>query len=176
MTAESIMPKKDRLILWFKEIRNDDVALVGGKVASLGEMLGKLKEKGVKVPNGFAITVRGYNLFIKQSPGLQEHIEAELQKVRSVFQNLQNSKEILDSHSSESEGPVSEGAKRKYNESNRTFQLVLEESGVRIRERIYQASLPEVLAKEIDRAYKVLSQEIGLDNSRRNQTKGNRRI
>ncbi len=42
----------------------NDIALVGGKNASLGEMIGSLKVLGVKVPEGFAVTAEGYRLFI----------------------------------------------------------------------------------------------------------------
>ncbi len=42
----------------------EDVALVGGKNASLGEMISSLKPLGVKVPEGFAVTADGYRLFI----------------------------------------------------------------------------------------------------------------
>ena len=46
-------------VRWFKDLRNSDVALVGGKNASLGEMYATLAPKGVRVPNGFAITAAG---------------------------------------------------------------------------------------------------------------------
>ena len=54
-------PRDKRLILWFKELRNEDVGLVGGKNASLGEMLSQLTGKGVKVPNGYAVTAYAYH-------------------------------------------------------------------------------------------------------------------
>jgi pyruvate,water dikinase len=47
-------------IRWFREIRLADVALVGGKTASLGELYGELGAAGVRVPNGFAITADAY--------------------------------------------------------------------------------------------------------------------
>ncbi|MBW2312404.1 MAG: pyruvate, water dikinase, partial [Deltaproteobacteria bacterium] len=47
--------RDQRLILWFDEIGIDDVPLVGGKNASLGEMYQKLTDKGVNIPGGFAI-------------------------------------------------------------------------------------------------------------------------
>jgi pyruvate,water dikinase len=47
-------------IRWFKEIGIDDVPLVGGKNASLGEMYQNLTADGVRVPNGFAITAEAY--------------------------------------------------------------------------------------------------------------------
>ncbi|MGZ8547577.1 MAG: phosphoenolpyruvate synthase [Sulfuricurvum sp.] len=45
----------------------DDIALVGGKNASLGEMIGSLKVLGVKVPEGFAVTAEGYRAFIEHN-------------------------------------------------------------------------------------------------------------
>src|SRR5687768_3220114 len=55
------------LIQWFDDIGIDDVLLVGGKNASLGEMYRELAEKGVKVPNGFAITAEAYRFFLRES-------------------------------------------------------------------------------------------------------------
>jgi pyruvate,water dikinase len=54
------MDKRDRFILWFNEIAIEDVPLVGGKNASLGEMAQNLIPKGISIPNGFAITARAY--------------------------------------------------------------------------------------------------------------------
>jgi pyruvate,water dikinase len=49
-----------RYTRWFREIRNTDVPLVGGKNASLGEMYSALSSQGVRVPNGFALTAQSY--------------------------------------------------------------------------------------------------------------------
>ena len=43
---------------WFGDIRLHDVAAVGGKNASLGELYSALSDRGVRVPNGFALTLR----------------------------------------------------------------------------------------------------------------------
>ncbi|MCK9372714.1 MAG: phosphoenolpyruvate synthase [Sulfuricurvum sp.] len=45
----------------------EDIALVGGKNASLGEMIGSLKSLGVKIPEGFAVTAHGYRAFIEHN-------------------------------------------------------------------------------------------------------------
>lgn len=47
-------------VRWFKDLRNTDVALVGGKNASLGELYSALTPQGVLVPNGFALTAEAY--------------------------------------------------------------------------------------------------------------------
>ena len=51
-------PQSD--VRWFKDIRLEDVGLVGGKTASLGELYGALSGSGVLVPNGFALTATAY--------------------------------------------------------------------------------------------------------------------
>jgi pyruvate,water dikinase len=61
----AVKGKHERNVLWFNEIGISDIPLVGGKNASLGEMHGRLVEKGVAVPNGFAITARAYRHFLK---------------------------------------------------------------------------------------------------------------
>ena len=52
-------------IRWFEDIGAGDVASVGGKNASLGEMVRNLGRHGIKVPPGFAITADGYWHFIE---------------------------------------------------------------------------------------------------------------
>ncbi len=65
-------------ILWFKEIGIEDVPLVGGKNASLGEMYQHLSSKGVKVPNGFAITAEAYKHLLKDA-GIEQAIRDALE-------------------------------------------------------------------------------------------------
>ena len=63
-----------KFILWFNEIGIGDVPLVGGKNASLGEMYQQLESKGIRVPNGFAITAYAYRYFLKYA-GIEEEIK-----------------------------------------------------------------------------------------------------
>lgn len=51
----------------FSEIHLEDIALVGGKNSSLGEMFSELSSKGIKVPDGFAVTSEGYWNFLSES-------------------------------------------------------------------------------------------------------------
>jgi pyruvate,water dikinase len=64
-----VNPKSDATssILWFEEIGINDVPNVGGKNASLGEMVRELTSKGVKVPNGFAVTAAAYRGFLREA-------------------------------------------------------------------------------------------------------------
>jgi pyruvate,water dikinase len=64
----------------FEEIGIDDIALVGGKNASLGEMIGELKDQGVAVPEGFAVTAEAYK-YLLQSTGIDEEIKQILSKL-----------------------------------------------------------------------------------------------
>ena len=66
--------KRSEYVRWFDEIGIDDIPLVGGKNASLGEMCRELKGKGVKVPDGFAITADAYRYVLRKA-GLDEKIK-----------------------------------------------------------------------------------------------------
>ncbi|MAE43228.1 phosphoenolpyruvate synthase [Candidatus Woesearchaeota archaeon] len=61
------MNKKKAFILWFKDLTIKDVPLAGGKNASLGEMYRNLGKKGVKVPDGFAVTAYAYGYLLKKA-------------------------------------------------------------------------------------------------------------
>ncbi|MEY9626369.1 phosphoenolpyruvate synthase [Sinorhizobium fredii] len=54
----------DASIIWFEDVRRSDIASVGGKNASLGEMITALCAHGIRVPNGFATTADAYWRFI----------------------------------------------------------------------------------------------------------------
>jgi pyruvate,water dikinase len=66
-----------RFIRWFREVGLSDVASVGGKNASLGELYRELTPAGIRVPNGFAITADAYRHFLR-SAGLEGEIRATL--------------------------------------------------------------------------------------------------
>ncbi|MEH2086781.1 phosphoenolpyruvate synthase [Nostoc sp.] len=76
----SLSAQERSLILWFDEIGIADIPVVGGKNASLGEMIQQLTPKGINVPTGFATTAYAYRNFI-QSAGLEA-------KLRKLFADL----------------------------------------------------------------------------------------
>ncbi|MTI67341.1 MAG: phosphoenolpyruvate synthase [Firmicutes bacterium] len=91
-------------ILWFNEIDKEDISLVGGKGANLGE----LTQKGVNVPPGFCVTASAYDNFIKIT-NIKEKIETILnnidiednknltdgsKKIRKLITNLEIPKDI----------------------------------------------------------------------------------
>ncbi|RAW91331.1 phosphoenolpyruvate synthase [Photorhabdus laumondii] len=70
------MPNNDltpRNVLWYNQLGMHDIDRVGGKNASLGEMITHLSELGVSVPNGFATTAQAFNDFLEQS-GVNQRI------------------------------------------------------------------------------------------------------
>jgi pyruvate,water dikinase len=71
---------KHEYILWFDEIGIEDVSLVGGKNASLGEMYQALQSKGIQVPNGFAITAKAYWELLKEAQ-LEDFLRDQLEKL-----------------------------------------------------------------------------------------------
>ncbi|MDN5308827.1 MAG: pyruvate, water dikinase [Methanolobus sp.] len=61
-----------KYIRWFEEITIDDVPLVGGKNASIGEMYRELTGKGIRIPNGFTVTADAYWHVLESSGSLDE--------------------------------------------------------------------------------------------------------
>jgi pyruvate,water dikinase len=99
-----------KFVKWFEEIGAKDVALVGGKNASLGEMVRNLSEKGVDVPSGFAITAEAYKYMVEKLgisqkirdtlAGLDTHDMNNLaergEKIRNLIENSPCPKELED--------------------------------------------------------------------------------
>ncbi|MDE1944552.1 MAG: phosphoenolpyruvate synthase, partial [Patescibacteria group bacterium] len=67
----------DPFILWFDNVSMDNVAQVGGKNASLGELIRAVEPKGVRIPHGFAVTAAAYYHYLKET-GLDIFIEDTL--------------------------------------------------------------------------------------------------
>ena len=105
------MSKKKRskeFILWFDELGIEDVPLVGGKNASLGEMYRLLTKKKVRIPNGFAVTAYAYHYLLEKAK-VKDHIKKALkglnthnirdlakrgQKVRNIILNAHFPEEL----------------------------------------------------------------------------------
>lgn len=68
---------KDNLVLWLNEVGMEDIELVGGKNASLGEMIKNLSPLGIKVPMGFVVTSKAYWYFVEYN-NLKEKIRETL--------------------------------------------------------------------------------------------------
>ena len=74
------MKKEEKNVITLLEATSDDVNLVGGKNASLGEMITELVPKGINVPGGFAVTATGYWKYIEEN-----NFKEDLEK---IFDNL----------------------------------------------------------------------------------------
>lgn len=70
-----------KYIRWFNELSINDVPLVGGKNASLGEMYRELMPHGIRVPNGFAVTAEAYYDMLKQHNSAEGTAWQELQAI-----------------------------------------------------------------------------------------------
>jgi len=79
--------KENNYVRWFENLTSEDAPSVGGKNASLGEMIAALGEKGVRVPGGFATTAGAYWAFVEAND-----IEDEM---REHLNDLQNGAESL---------------------------------------------------------------------------------
>ncbi len=82
------MDKSSMFILWFDQLGIEDVSYVGGKNASLGEMYINLTGRGVRIPNGFAVTAYAYRYFLEKA-GIKEQIRDILKDLNTGdMQNL----------------------------------------------------------------------------------------
>src|SRR5687768_5262908 len=67
-------------VAWLKDLRMADLERVGGKNASLGEMMSGLAAAGIRVPGGFATTAQAFREFLGVN-GLDKRIEERVNKV-----------------------------------------------------------------------------------------------
>ena len=80
----------EKFVLWFNELELKDIPQVGGKNASLGEMIRELTSKGVHVPDGYAITAHAYQYLLK-SAGITDKIHEILSDLDTHdIQNLKD--------------------------------------------------------------------------------------
>ena len=100
--------KEKAFVLWFDQLGIENVPLVGGKNASLGEMYRELTPKGVKIPNGFAITAYAYDYILDKAgakgkikdilKGLNtsdmENLAERGHKIRELIRNLEMPAEV----------------------------------------------------------------------------------
>ena len=83
------MASRNNYIQWFSDLNQDDVKEVGGKNASLGEMISVLKEKKIAVPDGFATTAQMYRDYLEEN-NIKDDIVEELKKLKKSGENLES--------------------------------------------------------------------------------------
>ena len=96
MTRKEAMggPMNDQRVLWFEDLDAGDVARVGGKNASLGEMIRALSGEGIRVPAGFATTADAYRELVAQND-LGARVQAELAAWRSGGKSLEHAGQTI---------------------------------------------------------------------------------
>lgn len=131
-----------RSVRWFDDLSSDNVAEVGGKNASLGEMIRSLKDKGVRVPDGFATTADAYNLFIEEN-NLKAKISEHIDKLKSGDQSLENTGSAI--RKLIKRGSFPETVAEKISEAYRRLcdQYDTDEVGVAVRSSATAEDLPE---------------------------------
>ncbi len=130
------------LIRWFSDLNRDDGDQVGGKNASLGEMIASLRSAGIRVPDGFATTASAYWQFIDAND-LRDRITETLGELNEDRSNLQDVGERVRAMILESEHPQSlaEAIRGAYRELAQT--LGRESLDVAVRSSATAEDLPE---------------------------------
>lgn len=111
------MIREASLVRWFTDLGREDTAIVGGKNSSLGEMVSRLEESGIRVPGGFATTADAYWAFLKANE-LKPRMTKKLEELDKQGKNLATigkavRKMILDA---EIPAPLVEAITRSYHE------------------------------------------------------------
>jgi len=127
-------------IKFFNEVGKDDIGLVGGKIASLGEMTQNLTNLGLKVPYGFAVAVHAYSLILDfnfieingHQKTLREYINDQLKSIDRELRS-ENPEDIL----------------------------IVKKITIGIRKAIEKARYPSELRRQIITAYRKLEQMTG---------------
>ena len=85
---------KQNYVRLLHEVGLDDIFIVGGKNASLGEMIRGLSSSGIRVPGGFATTADAYRYFLHEN-GLTEKISSLLKSFQEGLTDLEQTGETI---------------------------------------------------------------------------------
>jgi len=124
------------------ELGNDDVAIVGGKNASLGEMIRSLKEQNVRVPGGFATTADAYREFLSAND-LDKRLKDKLGELDGGQESLAKTGEAIRKMIREGEFPdeIAEAIRKAYRELSEREET--ENLAVAVRSSATAEDLPE---------------------------------
>ena len=136
------MGKANRSIRWFEELRSGDVPVVGGKNASLGEMIHALKAEKVRVPEGFATTADAYREFLEAN-ALTEKIRDQLDKLDRGKQPLDKAGKAIRSLFLRAEfpSPIADAIRQAYEDLCQHYKT--DEVDVAVRSSATAEDLPE---------------------------------
>ena len=135
------MPQTD-FVLWLDAVNNQDIDRVGGKNASLGELIGSLKSQGIRVPDGFAITAAAY-WAILDTNDLEPKIHKELDKFAQEKQSLAKTGKAIRRMIQRATLPeeLEADIRKAYRELSRRYQV--EEADVAVRSSATAEDLPD---------------------------------
>ncbi len=136
------MAQEHETIRWFDEIGSDEVGSVGGKNASLGEMIQTLKSEGIRVPDGFATTASAYRTMLEANE-IEDTIRTEIDALRTGERPLdQVGKRIRRRflHAGIPE-PIERSIREGYRELSRRYEV--DEVDVAVRSSATAEDLPE---------------------------------
>lgn len=136
------MVDKDDFVLWFDDLSSDDLPRVGGKNASLGEMVKQLKKKDIRVPDGFATTTRAYWLFLSENE-MEEKIVQLLDDYQKDKKTLQVTGKAIRKLFNDAKMPeaLSRAVREAYQELGRRYDA--ERVDVAVRSSATAEDMPE---------------------------------
>lgn len=119
-------------IAWFENLRNEDVPRVGGKNASLGEMVQQLASRGVRVPGGFATTADAYRAYVEAN-GIHSALAQGMQALKDGRATLHETGEAARRLFLEGQFPqeIAEAIREAYRELSRRGGVELASVAVR---------------------------------------------
>ena len=109
---------------WLEDLTSGDVGEVGGKNASLGEMIRTLEDEGIRVPAGFATTARAYRQFLEAN-NLNDRLDEKLSAYRSGDRSLEETGKAVRRLFLDAEFPeeTAEAIRRAYRELSQRYEL-----------------------------------------------------
>ncbi len=136
------MTDDNPLVRWLADLGRGDTATVGGKNASLGEMIDRLHDAGVRVPSGFATTARAYWSFLDEN-GLREALSEVVGSLEGDRSNLSDvgKKARARILKAEIPGPLAEEIRQFYRDL--AARLGREDPSVAVRSSATAEDLPE---------------------------------
>jgi pyruvate,water dikinase len=138
------MAKKNAYVVWFENVTSADVAMVGGKNASLGEMIRSLKKEKVRVPDGFATTAKAYWEFLEAND-LASKIRDHLADWRKDEKNLEKAGRAIRKLFKKSEFPehIADRIREAYRELSSRYNGKHSDVDVAVRSSATAEDLPE---------------------------------
>jgi len=136
------MAQKKLYVHWFADLCSNDVAIVGGKNASLGEMIRALKNEGILVPDGFATTADAFHEFLEAND-LTGNIRTALKDLQRGYRPLDQVGRAIRRLFERTHFPeaIAEAIGQAYRELSRRYQMA--EADIAVRSSATAEDLPE---------------------------------